>query len=720
MKPLSTTNMKDHSKALDGRASEADTIDLVKLGGTLWRAKLLISALGVLFMLLAGYYVYFVAVPSYSSVASVMLESREEQVVDLQSVVGGLSADTTAINTEVEVLTSRSLIGKVVADLNLQDDPEFNNALTPPSWLDRLKARVKQMIGLIPEVESDEPLTAMDLRRNEEAVVANVTQHISVRNVPQSLVFEITANSTDPEKAAQIADAVAELYIRNQVEVKFDALEQATSWLSERVSSLRVELEESETKLNAFRSGSDLISPETLAALEVQLKDLRDRTVSLQQTQEAMQARLEAYEAAQTPEAVAAALEDDQLTRLLGRIDSEEIARAFETRAEQVVAQTRLSLDRNTAQTTSLSRAQTELERQIAEQTDDLIQIQQLEREQESNRLLYEYFLNRLKETSVQRGIQQADARVLSHARLPVSPTSPKKGQLLLGGLLFGLLVGCGMALVRVAASNTYRLSDELEYDTGYNVLGLLPPIPGRKRNSQIAYLRDKPTSAPAEAFRNLRTSILLANVDQPPKIIMCTSALPGEGKTTVSVGLAQNLASMGRRVLLLEGDMRRRVIGGYGDTERLKEDHRGIFSSIIEGTDPLDHVTTDKAMGIDLLLAGASSVNPADLMVSNEFRQMMMRLRETYDHVIVDTPPILLVPDARVAAQSADAVILVVRWDSTSRDQVKTALRALESVNRPVDGMVLNLVDPKGLRRYGYGDQYGSHYSYGGGYYGS
>lgn len=718
MKPLSKINMKNHAPVPDGRAPEDDTIDLVRLVGTLWRAKLMISAVGGLFLLLAAYYVYFVSEPTYSSVASVMLESREEQVVDLQSVVGGLSADTTAINTELEVLTSRSLIGKAVDVLNLGDDPEFNGALTPPSWLDRMKAEVKQAIGLIPDPESDAPPSALDIRRTEEAVVQTVSRHISVRNVPQSLVFEITANSTDPEKAALIADTIADVYIRNQVEVKFDALEQATSWLSERVSSLRVDLQESESQLNAFRSDSDLISPETLSALEVQLKDLRDRTMGLQQTQDALNARLEAYEAAQTPEAVAAALDDDQLTRLLGRIDSAEIAQAFETRAEQVATQTRLSLERNAAQTASLARAQTELERQIAEQTEDLIQIQQLEREQESNRLLYEYFLNRLKETSVQRGIQQADARVLSHARLPVRPTSPKKAQLLLGGLLFGLLVGCGIALFRNAASNAYRLSEELEYDTGYNVLGLLPLIPGRKRNNQIAYLRDKPTSAPAEAFRNLRTSILLANVDEPPKIIMCTSALPGEGKTTVSVGLAQNLASMGRRVLLMEGDMRRRVIGGYGDEERKKEENRDIFSALIEGTDPLDHVTTDKAMGIDMLLAGTSSVNPADLMVSNEFRQMMMRLRETYDHVIMDTPPILLVPDARVAAQNADAVVLVVRWDSTSRDQVKTALRALESVNRPVDGIVLNLVDPKRLRRYGYGDQYGAHYGYGGGYY--
>jgi capsular exopolysaccharide synthesis family protein len=723
MKMSSKISTHDHtgfSARKDGHsARDEDTIDVAKLFGTLWRAKILIASMGAVFLLLAGYYVYVVAVPTYSSVASVMLESREEQVVDLQSVVGGLSADTTAVNTEVEVLTSRSLIGKVVDELNLMDDPEFNSALTPPSRLDTWKAAVKQVLGLIPE--EDAAPTPEDERMRKEAVVQSVTRHLSVRNVPQTLVFDITANSIDPIKAAQIADTVVELYIRNQVEVKFDALEQATSWLGERVSTLQVELEASESELNAFRSGSALISPETLAALEVQLKDLRDRMASLQQTQEATSARLAAYEAAQTPEAVAEALGDDQLQRLLNRIDSPEIAQAFNARAEQVATQQRLTLNRIETQQTSLTQARADFERQIEEQTNDLIKIQQLEREQESNRLLYEYFLNRLKETSVQRGIQQADARVLSPALLPVSPTSPKKSQLLAGGLLFGMLLGCAIALYRVSAGNTYRLSEEIEQDTGYNVLGLLPLIPGRKRNNQISYLREKPTSAPAEAFRNLRTSILLANIERAPKIIMCTSALPGEGKTTVSVGLAQNLAAMGKRVLLVEGDMRRRIISGYGDgSKREQEANRGIFSALIEGTDPLDHVTTDTAMGIDLLLAGASTVNPADLMVSPAFRDMMNRLRESYDHVIVDTPPVLIVPDARVAAQYADSVVVIVRWDSTSRDQFRTALRALESVNHPPDGVVLNLVDPKGLQRYGYGDQYGSHYGYNRGYYGN
>lgn len=704
-------------------ASEGDTIDVSKLLGTLWRAKVMITAVGLLFMLVFGYYAYVMATPIYSATSSVMLESREEQIVDLQSVIGGLSADTAAINTELEVLTSTALYSKVVDALDLVQDPEFNGSLRPPSALSALSQSVKTVVlGLWDSDsgdENDEMMEADQQRRTYEAVVANLGEHVSVRNVPQSLVFEVTARSEDQKKASLISDTLVELYIRDQLEVKFEALQQATSWLSDRVSGLRVELENSTNELNDFRAGSDMISPEVLASLELQLKELRDRLENLLQEKSDVEARLAAFEVAQTRAEIAEALGDTQLMQLLPRVDQTAIADTFDRRAEQLVQRDRQNLVRIANQQDTVQRAQSDLEQKIAAQTQDLIQIQQFERELDSNRLLYETFLNRLKETSVQAGIQQADARVLSSARLPVNASAPKKNQLLVGGLLLGLLIGAAIALFREMSSNTYRLSSEIEEATGYRVFGVLPLIPGRARKDKIDYLREKSVSASAEAMRNLRTSVLLADIGgKIPQLIMSTSALPGEGKTTVSIGLAQNFALMGKKVLLIEGDMRRRVISDYSNEAHESTLKRGIFNALEEGLNPLDLVVTDEEMGLDIMFAGTPTANPADIMESKRFRELLTHLRQIYDHIIIDTPPVLIVPDARVVAANADTVILVVRWDDTARGQVRAALRELESVNRPADGIVLNQVNPKGLKRYGYGDQYGAHYSYGEGYY--
>lgn len=196
----------------------------------------------------------------------------------------------------------------------------------------------------------------------------------------------------------------------------------------------------------------------------------------------------------------------------------------------------------------------------------------------------------------------------------------------------------------------------------------------------------------------------------------MNTSALPGEGKTTISVGLAQNLGSMGKKVLLIEGDMRRRVLDNY--TESTEKNVKGIFSAIQSDQNPLDLVSFDSLMGIDVLMAGASGLNPADVIGSEKFAEMMHELRQVYDHIVVDSPPVLIVPDARIMARYADFIVLAIRWDQTTRPQVKAALNQMDSVNYPVDGVVLNQVDPQGLRRYGYGNEYGASYQYGSGYY--
>ncbi|MEM9787944.1 MAG: CpsD/CapB family tyrosine-protein kinase, partial [Pseudomonadota bacterium] len=258
-------------------------------------------------------------------------------------------------------------------------------------------------------------------------------------------------------------------------------------------------------------------------------------------------------------------------------------------------------------------------------------------------------------------------------------------------------------------SQNTFRLAEDLEARTGYSVLGQIPAIPIRKRSGMLKYIIEKPNSAASEAVRNLRTSILLANLDRQPQIIMTTSSVPGEGKTTLSISLAQNFASMGEKVLLIEGDIRRRVFREYFDIKSTN----GLLS-VLSGEATLDSaVVHDQQLQADILVGEKSNVNAADLFSSKRFSAFLKELRGKYDRIIIDTPPVLAVPDARVMGQSVDTIIYAVKWDSTTHRQVQEGIKSLEAVNLRIAGLTLGQIDKRGMRKYGYGADYGNYEGY-------
>jgi len=689
-------------------ATETDEIDLSELLRTLWRGKFWIALCSLIALLLGGYYAYVAAVPVYTSSSVVMLESRQEQVVDLESVMTGLSGDQASINTEVEVIRSRGLIEKMVERLDLTQDPEFNPRLRPePVFsIGQVIGWVRSVLGVGAEVDAPQ-----SPRTVTEIVIYNVLEAITVTNVRQSYVFRITVTTENPEKSAAIANTLADLYILEQIEVKFAATEQATEWLSERVGQLQVELEESTAAVKEFSAGTDLISPEALGGLNRQLKETRDRLREAEDSRAAAAVRVIELERAQAtgdPDIMADVANDNTLTRIL-RVMDDGNRTAFETRFEQILDRAQLDVTRAESQIAALQSSIVTQEAQIETQSADLVTLQQLEREAEANRLIYEYFLNRLKETSIQQGIQQADSRILSQAVIPRAPSAPRKALVLALSLVLGALAGIALVLGREFAQNTFRVADDLEAKTGYTVLGQIPVIPVRRRKNMLKYLLDKPTSAAAEAIRNLRTSVLLSDLDSPPQIIMSTSSVPGEGKTTHSIALAQNLAHMGKKVLLVEGDMRRRILKEYFDIK----DRKGLMSVLSGDTLFESAVFFEPSVQIDILIAEKSSTNAADVFSSDKFRTFLTEVRSRYDYIIIDTPPVLAVPDARVIAQSVDAIIYSVKWDSTSQRQVREGLKAFESVNVRISGLVLAQINARSMKRYGYGDSYAAYNSY-------
>ena len=686
----------------------ADDVDILALFRTLWRGKWLILLATTLCVFLAWLYASHGAQRKFTAHSVVVLESRQENVVDFDSVVSGLAGDQASINTEVAVLRSRGLVERLVIEEDLTTDPEFNPALRPApaipldAWKDALLGR-----------EAEPPLSGQPLI---DATVDRVLEALTVRNERQSYVFTITFVTTKPDKSAHLANRLGELYIRSQLDVKFEATEQATAWLSERVGELKIDLESAEAEVKSFTSNTDLVSVEALEGLNRQLKEARERFENMGETRVEAEARLASLEAALAGGDAARMLEvaaDPDLRRVHARSGDGDL---FRTRYDLLLQRARQDVSRARLQEESLRDSVAKLNAQFERQSDDLVALQQLQREAEASRLIYEYFLGRLKETAVQAGIQEADSRVLSHAAVPRHPSSPRKARLMVLAGLVGFVLSVAAIILREVLHTGFRTAEELEVATGHTVMGQIPRVPVRDtRAGVIKYLADKPTSAAAEAVRNLRTSVLLSNVDQPPQVIMVTSSLPGEGKTTTAIALAQNFTGMGKKVLLLEGDIRRRVFSQYFDLDEAKS---GLLAVLSGAREIGEVVQRSDQIGADVILGEKSTTNAADLFSSEKFREFMGQVRTLYDVVIIDTPPVLVLPDARVIAGAADAIIYVVNWDDTARSQVQNGIRQFDQGGTPVTGLALSQIDPKGMRQYGYGGRHGAYAGYGADYY--
>jgi polysaccharide biosynthesis transport protein len=691
---------------------------------------------------------------TYTAVAQVMIEPRESRIVNVEKVAPGLPAEDSAIvETHIKLIQSRATLARAVDNLNLASDPAFAESWQASDG--SVGGPVAFLAGWLPEWMADQlperfaiaaGVSTGALRRDPEvrrAQAIDVLQGgVKVAQAGRSYVLSISYTSARPEEAARIANGIADAYVDVQLDEKLAATRRASAWLGEQVEQLRWRVFGSELAMEEFRAANGLIDAERTPLDSQQLAILTSSLIDARAERSAMEARLHSLRqmrrSGQGFESSAEALssplilnlreremdllrEEAQLAREYGehhplilqlRAEQQKLADRIEHEIDNVIA----NLENDVAVARSRERAHAEHLREAQGQSavtgQAEVQLRELEREVAASRSLYETLLVRLKETEQQQEIVQADARLISPAQIPDAPSSPSPKLFGVVGFTASLVFGSMLALLLEQLDNTLRTGRQVEELLGLRSLGLVPKIADAEADTPLhRHMIDQPQSAYAEAVHALHTQVCRAELDRPPPAaILVTSALPGEGKTSLAASLAVFAVQLGHKTLLVDLDFRRPAVA----REFMAEPQADLLA-VLAGTARIeDAILRDPGSGVALLAAGHDHGNPITLLTSKRLKAVLRAARECYDCVILDTPPVLGLPDVKALSPVADAIVFVVHWDRTRRDAAAAALKQLADVSAPVAGVVLNQVDMKRHASYAYGDaaQYYVEYS--------
>lgn len=706
-------------------AADQGLVDIGDLLRILWRGKYIILVGAIAGLFFGGWFGANKVAPTYTAYAVVVKSAEGSPMaslgLDFNLGASGFKSDYQEIIKEQHVLKSRYLMGRVVDKMGLLSDPEFNPFAPREEVEEEISAyvKVKQSVrkflsSLNPFKPASEPAeeavppTETEIR---DYTITALTEAVVVESVEDSYVFNISATTLDPAKSAAIANAVADAYIEDQVFSHYQRNEATIKWLGSRVIELKDQLEKAEEAVADFDSKTRLVSEADLAAVTRQIKGQRDRILNIDSEISELEARLKAVnvaEGAGDPVEMAKATGEGFLLTLANRAADSGAAKIhFEQEMQAAKNRIIQSIARLTNQKNSLSSSLTQLEQQTAKDSADLIQMRQLQREAESAGLIYQFFQSRLNEVAVAQGVQQADSRILSPAinQADANTASKSLGSL---GFLMGAFLGTVVYLLTEQMNRSVQNAEELEALVSTPVLGAIPVGPFNSRATLLKHISEKPNSEFNEALRNLRTSLFMLHRDKIPQVILTTSSVPGEGKTTTSVALAMNIAATGKRVLLVECDIRRRMLNRYFETKTDK----GIVS-LLSGSADLSEVINVTGPGVpDFILGEPSEKNAADLLSGERLDFFLKELRKKYDIIILDAPPVLAVPDARIIAPIADAIIFSAHWNKTPKDHIKKGARTLTQYGIEITGFVLSRVKTKSQRyKYNYG-KYDAYYS--------
>ena len=722
-------------------ASARSAIDLRQLLGLVLHRWKLIAATTLAVMLLASVGMMALT-PRYTATVQILLEPRKQSVFGSDSILPELTLETGNVDSQVSVIRSINLLGRVVEKHNLTSDPEFGRKSSPG-----LLAVIKGMI-FTPEAEpSTGKRDAEELPPTTLATIERLQDALRVSRVAATYVISISVTSEDAGKASRLANAIADAYVVDRLDARYDAAKRASTWLSERMESLRAQVRQSEEAVAKFRQEHNLAtsSDGKVAVTEQQLTELNAKLVAarseaaekrakyeqaqrLKDSRGNLQAipdvvrstvisdlrKLEA-EAARRMADLAARYSDAHPTVVNARAELRDVERSIAAEVGRIIGNVKNDYDVALAREESLRSSLNALTGSDVGDGSIGVKLRELERNNAANKALFENFLSRAKITHEQTAFEEREARIISPATRPQSASFPRKSLFLTLAGVLGMALGIGSALALHVLNSGFVFPKEIESTLGRPVLTSIPYLSdsARKVDGKVLepanYLLKKPMSRYSEQVRAVRVGVQMADVDNPAKVVLVTSSVPKEGKSTLSIGLTFLAARAGQRALLIDSDLRHPSISTYFGLQS-----RPGLVDFLTGAITLEEALVT-AGPITVLPRGAASQNPADLLASERMKQMVAHLRDTYDYIVIDSPPVAPVVDTKIIQQLADKIVYIVRWQTTPREMVRQCLEQL-APDRRLAGIAFNLVNESKAPRFGPHPYYSaSHYA---GYY--
>ena len=718
-------------------AFEEEVIDLSEYWFVIKRHRwgILSFAMAALFI---GMLVAFSSIPQYKSsvklLAEPIIQGQGESVGNYEYV----NTAWLFYETQYEIIASRAIAEKVINDLDLTNNPSFTGANRKKLF--KLPSFDFSIKDLIPDAWRQSDAVVMEGEPVEVDTLAPyvglLLGNLKVTGGKESQIITIEYSGPDPVLVSKIVNAVSQAYIEFGLSTRLSTAQQTTGWLTEQLSSLRNTLDSSEEKLQAYKAEHRLI--DTASSQRVATTKLASLTSELIRAQTNLNEMNVAYSQVkriqreggsfQTISSVLSSRviedlkkEQSKLTRRVSELSErygEKHPKMIAARSE--LAESQRTLGGETGKIVSNIRRErdtassqvVQLKRLIAEQEQG-IQVKQggewgllkLEREVETNRLMYENFLTSTREMESKTDYNVSNVKVVDRAHPTGAPFKPKKKLIMMVAFFLGAFLGILVAFLREHLDNTFKTSEEVEKKLGIPAIGSVPKIAKKELKNSIPERMALAgnTSAFSESVNHIRTGVLLSNIDNPPQIIMVTSSIPAEGKTTTSSNLALSLSQMGK-TLLLEMDLRKpRLKSFLSDTQ-----HLGLTDYLAGRVSIDEAIAADpEAAQLSHLVAGTIPPNPLEIVSSQSFEHLITDLRNKFEYIVVDAPPVIAVSDALVVGQLADAILMVIKADSTSKKLAETTIKRLAQVHlRPV-GAILEQQDVTKLSEYGYETAY-------------
>lgn len=746
---MQTPNAQDAARhksiSLQDSNVPEEQLDLLEYWRSITKRKWAILSFGLVVALLAGVIV-FVMTPVYRSTTTVMIEANKAKLLSIEDVYSGISQNREYFQTQVEIIKSREVAIKAIIAIKLWDNPEFDPRLKKSS-----------LSGLLETVGFGDSAAPKEWNETTlaEAVYPRFSKQVSIEPVRLSQLAKISFEANSPALAALVANTIAATYIENDLDARFKVTRQASNWLQDRLSALKTKLDDSERALQSYRERTGIVDVKG-ASQSGAGKQIEDVTVRL------VEARMRRAEAENAYNQIKAAAKGEDLSSLPAVVRNPTVGEAKKQEAEAerklaelsqrygnehpkfVQAEAELKAARaNTRRQVDTVVASVTREYEVARGTERSLEgtlsaarsavqnlnrkefeLGVLEREAESNRQMYDMFMKRAKETNVSGDLQTAVARVVDAAVIPARPIKPQKMQIIAIAFVLGLFVAVLVSLLLDRLDNTLKTSEDVETRLKHPVLTTLPLLEKSviDRTSSARLFLDDPKSLYSESIRTARTGVLLSAIDLPNRVLLVTSSLPGEGKTTFAINLAIAHAHT-KNTLLIDADMRRPAIAKGLD---LPPGAKGL-SNLVSGTAELKEcVHSIGGTNLSVMASGTIPPNPLELLLSNKFAETMAHLATIFDIIILDSPPVELVSDALVISPQATGVIYLVKANETPYQLARKGLQRIRRAGGQVMGVVLNQLDfvkaekyygeysgygKYGSKKYGYGEPYGGTY---------